>query len=196
MLMHITASRAREKAQASNSAIKVIIALVRRVDAVLPRGTFTLKEKGLPMFRLVSLVLALFLSALPATAEIVSKTSPYPVAETIDRLKAAVEKAGATVFARVDHAGGAAKIGDDLRPAQMLMFGNPKLGTPAMKAAISAGLDLPLRVLAYQDDNGTTQLIYHAPSSLSADHGVPADAEVIKKMTGALNKLTDAAVAK
>ena len=144
---------------------------------------------------LKQLAVAAVATSLPGMmhAEMISKPSPFDVGTTIDRLVAAVEAAGATVFARVDHAGGAAKIGPDLRPTQMLMFGNPKLGTPALQAAQTTGLDLPLRALAYEDANGQVHLVYHAPSGLS-DHGVPADADVLKKMTGALDKLTNAAV--
>ena len=108
-------------------------------------------------------------------------------------MAAAVEGAGAIVFARIDHAKGAASVDQDLRPTEMLMFGNPKLGTPAMLANQSAGLDLPLRVVAYEDESGQVFIAYHAPSRLSDDHGIPADAEVLKKMTGALDKLTSKA---
>lgn len=134
--------------------------------------------------------------ATPAwAADLVTKPSPYSVAVTIDRLEAAAGAAGATIFARVDHAKGAESVGAELAPAELLMFGNPKLGTPAMQADITAGLDLPLRVLAYQDASGQVRVIYHDPAALAETHGVPADAEVLKMMTGALGKLTDAAVA-
>ena len=83
-----------------------------------------------------------------AHAEMIAKTSPHSVSETMDRLEAAVTAAGATIFARVDHAAGAGKVDMELRPTQLLIFGNPKLGTPAMQDAQTAGLDLPLRVLA------------------------------------------------
>lgn len=126
-------------------------------------------------------------------ADLISKTSAHDVPTTIDRLAAAVENAGAKVFARVDHAGGAASVGAELRPTQMLMFGNPALGTPAIQAAQSAGLDLPLRAVAYEDADGKVYLVYHDPASLAETHGIPADAEVLAKMTGALNNLTNAA---
>lgn len=138
---------------------------------------------------------ALCLALPAAAADLVRKTSPHSVATTIDRLEAAVENAGATVFARVDHAQGAANIGSELAPAQMLMFGNPRLGTPAMQASITAGLDLPLRVLAYEDADGSVQLVYHAPATMAATHGIAVNAEVITQMTGALGNLTDAAIA-
>ncbi len=140
--------------------------------------------------------LALTLSATQAlAADLITKPSAHSVSVTIDRLVAAVEGAGAKVFARVDHEAGATKVDMALRPTQMLMFGNPKLGTPALLAGQTAGLDLPLRVVAYEDANGQVFVAYHAPSELSEDHGIPTDAPVLKKMTGALDKLTNKAVA-
>ena len=79
---------------------------------------------------------------------------------------------------------------------QMLMFGNPKLGTPALQASATMGLDLPLRVLVYEQDDGKVVVTYHDPASVAKAHGMSADHAVIKKMRGALNKLTGAAVAK
>ncbi|MEP4194134.1 MAG: DUF302 domain-containing protein [Aliishimia sp.] len=135
-------------------------------------------------------------SALPGFAQdMITKTSPHSVAQTMDRLQAAVEGAGATVFARVDHAAGAAKVEMDLRPTQLLIFGNPKLGTPVIQADQAAGLDLPMRVLVHEAADGSVQVSYHAPASLSEDHSVPAETPVLKMMTGALGKLTDKAVA-
>lgn len=134
--------------------------------------------------------------ALPAfAADMITKVSPHSVDVTMDRLVAAVEGAGATVFARLDHAAGAAKVDMALRPTQLLIFGNPKLGTPAMLDGQTAGLDLPLRVLAYADGEGVVHLIYHAPAAMAATHGLPADAGYLPKMTGALDKLTSKAIA-
>lgn len=140
---------------------------------------------------------ALFgLTALPVwAADLIHKTSPHSVSETMDRLVAAIEGAGATVFARVDHAAGAAKVDMELRPTELLIFGNPKLGTPAMQDGQTAGLDLPLRVLAYADGEGVVHVAYHAPATLAETHGLPADAQYIQMMTGALDKLTGAAIA-
>lgn len=136
------------------------------------------------------------LLCLPAGAgEMIKKISPHPVDVTIDRLAAAVEGAGATVFARIDHAAGAAKVEMDLRPTQALIFGNPKLGTPAMLDGQTTGLDLPLRVLAYADAQGVVHVVYHDPASLAEAHSLPADARYIQMMTGALDKLTSKAIA-
>ena len=147
--------------------------------------------------------LAAFLFILPhqvaaashAGGEIVTIESAHDVATTIDRLAAAVEGAGAKVFARVDHAGGAAKVGAALRPTEMLMFGNPKLGTPALQAAQTMGMDLPLRAVAWEDEAGGVHLSYTDPAAMAARHGIAADHPVIAKMTGALKKLTAKATA-
>lgn len=140
---------------------------------------------------------AFVLTAGPAlAADLITKPSPHSVTVTVDRLVAAVEGAGATVFARVDHAAGATAVGAQLRPTQMLMFGNPKLGTPALQAAQTSGVDLPMRVVVYQDKAGQVLVAYHSPAELSEDHGVPADAAVLKKITGALNNLTNKAISK
>ena len=130
-----------------------------------------------------------------AAADIIERTSPHSVADTADRLESAVEGAGATVFARVDHAAGAESVGEELAPTVMVMFGNPKLGTPAMQAAARAGLDLPLRVVIFEADDGTVTLAYHDPADLAEDHDIPADAAVLEQMRGALANLTEAAVA-
>lgn len=142
---------------------------------------------------LAGAAIAAMMAVAAQAGEMIEKTSAYSVSETVDRLAGAVEGAGAKIFARVDHAAGAASVDARLRPTEMLMFGNPKLGTPAMQISQSAGLDLPLRVVVFEKEDGTVILAYHSPASLAADHGIPEDAEVIAKMTGALDKLTNKA---
>ncbi len=138
--------------------------------------------------------------ALPLTAHadghLVKKKSAFSVAETLDRLSERLTGAGITVFARIDHAAGAAKINDPIRPATVLIFGNPKLGTPLMKAAPEIGVDLPLKALAYQDGNGDIWLVYTSPQALKARFDVAGADPVFAKMSGALDKLTNAAVTK
>lgn len=124
--------------------------------------------------------------------EWIVKESPSSVAETADRLVAAAEDAGATVFARVDHAAGAAAVGEEMAPMVMVMFGNPKIGTPVLKAAPRAGLDLPLRVLVW-DDGGVTRIGYLDPADLKARYGAEGADGAFEAMAGALDKLTDAA---
>lgn len=111
------------------------------------------------------------------------------VDKVMDALEMAVEGAGATVFARVDHSGGAESAGMYLNPSQLLIFGNPKLGTPAMQDAPLAGLYLPLKVLVYRDSENQVWLAYEEPEETLDLDGIDDDAEYIKKMTGALETL-------
>ena len=123
----------------------------------------------------------------------VVKKSTHSVAATLNKLEGIVKSKGFTVFARIDHAAGASKVGQELRPTQVLLFGNPKIGTALMLSDQAAGLDLPIRVAAWQDENGQVWIAYNAPQWLASRHGIENRAEVIKKMTGALDKLTSAA---
>lgn len=132
--------------------------------------------------------------ATPLWAENMMKSSPLSVSETIDGLEAAVNGAGATVFARVDHAAGAESVGKSIPDATLLIFGNPALGTMAMEDDIRAGLMLPLRVLAYQDADGNTQMTWTPAEDLLEGLDIAPDAEVIGKINGALNMLTDKAM--
>ncbi|QFS84087.1 camphor resistance protein CrcB [Roseivivax sp. THAF40] len=135
------------------------------------------------------------LSTGAAWAEYIETESPHSVEVTIDKLETAVKNAGATIFARVDHAGGAANVDMEMAPAELLIFGNPKLGTPAMQDDIRAGVQLPLRVLAYEDASGQVFVTYENPADMLGDLEVPEDAQYVTMMTGALEKLTGAAVA-
>ena len=133
--------------------------------------------------------------AMPAAADeddVTRVAASGSVAEVMDRLEAAVTGAGATVFARVDHGAGAEKVGMPIGASQLLIFGNPALGTPAIAADPLAGLYLPLKVLVYEDAEGVW-LAYEPPAETFDDLAVPGDAEFIGKMTGALGKLTAAA---
>ncbi|MFO7771561.1 MAG: DUF302 domain-containing protein [Roseovarius gahaiensis] len=113
------------------------------------------------------------------------------VAATMDALEAAVTGVGATVFARVDHAAGAANVDMELAPSELLIFGNTKLGTPAMQDNPLAGLYLPLKVLVYEDAQGQVWLAYEDPEeSLDDLPGINEGAGYIAKMQGALGNLT------
>jgi len=97
---------------------------------------------------------------------IISKPSKYPVPDTLDRVEALVQEKGIKVFARVDHSGEAEKAGLKMPPTQLLIFGNPKGGTPVMLAAPTAAIDLPLKALAWQDADGKVWLSYNNPEYL------------------------------
>ncbi len=144
------------------------------------------------MRRLASFALiAAFLPGV-ALADIQRQKAQGDVPAVMDALVGAVEGAGATVFARVDHGAGAKSVGMDLEPAQLLIFGNPKLGTPAMQDDVEAGLALPLRVLVYEK-NGQTWIAYEEVEDMFDDLDIDENAAYVKKMEGALKKLTAAA---
>ncbi|WP_254432849.1 MULTISPECIES: DUF302 domain-containing protein [Ruegeria] len=125
--------------------------------------------------------------------DIIKVPTDKSVTEAIDALQAAVENAGATVFARVDHAAGAHKVDMTIPPNQVLIFGNPALGTPAMQIDPRAGLFLPLKVQAYEDADGQVWLVYEDPKETMDELDAVEKSPVIDKMRGALNKLTSAA---
>jgi uncharacterized protein (DUF302 family) len=118
-------------------------------------------------------VAAMFSPVASAENGIVNISSNHSVAESIDRLESLVSSKQLTVFARIDFGGDAAKAGLTMPPTQMLIFGNPRAGTPLMLAAPSVALDLPLKALAWQDSNGQVWLSYNAPEYLKDRHGVP-----------------------
>jgi uncharacterized protein (DUF302 family) len=116
---------------------------------------------------------------------------PRPPREAMDRLAASVVRHGMTVFARIDHAAGAKDIGMALPPTEILIFGNPKGGTPLMQAAQTLGIDLPLKALVWQDEAGKIWIGYNDPKWLARRHGVERHDQQLDAMTSAL-----AAVAK
>ena len=151
------------------------------------------------MHRLLPLLLVLLLNApgLVAAAEpegLVTKRSPYSVDRTLDRLASVVKEKGITVFARVSHSEGAADVGMELRPTELLIFGNPKVGTHFFTSRQTAGLDLPMKALAWTDAEGRVWLAYNDPAYIAARHGIGDRSAVVKKMTRALDALTDRAV--
>lgn len=146
---------------------------------------------------LIATVLAILMFTPAAFAEngMITLKSEFTVSETIDRLEKATVAKGMTVFLRLDHAAGAAKIGDNLRPTELLVFGSPKGGTPLLRCSQSVGLDLPLKALAWQDQAGVVWLSYNDPGYISSRHslGVSCDG-AIDVMRKALDGLSHSAV--
>jgi len=108
---------------------------------------------------------------------LISKPSTHSVPETIQRLSDLLKSKGVAIFALVDHSGEAEKTGLKMRPTQLLIFGNPKAGTPLMVAAPSIAIDLPLKALAWEDAGGNVWLSYNSPEYLQQRHGFPPDLE-------------------
>ena len=101
--------------------------------------------------------------------------SNHSVDETVTKLEGILQAKGITLFAVVDHSGEAAKAGMKMRPTKLLIFGNPRAGTPVMLAAPSSAIDLPLKILVWEDDQGKVWITYNSPTYLQTRHNVPAD---------------------
>jgi uncharacterized protein (DUF302 family) len=118
---------------------------------------------------------------------LVTIPSAHGVKDTIDRVEAVVKSKGLTVFARVDHAAGANEVGLPLAPTLLLIFGNARGGTPLMQAKQQVGIDLPLKVLAWQDRAGKTWLSYNDPHWIAQRHGLgPSVDQTVTALGGAL----------
>lgn len=134
-------------------------------------------------------------AGLAASEGMVRVKSAHDVATTADRLAGLVERKGLTLFARVDHAAGARGAGLALRPTELLIFGNPKVGTPLMQCRQEVALDLPQKALVWQDAEGQVWIGYNAPAYLAERHAIAGCDGVLEKIQGALAGLTGAAAA-
>ena len=146
------------------------------------------------------IILSLLMLTMPlAQADddgLISKKSPHSVKVTLDRLQNILQKKGITIVTRWSHDAGAKKAGMELRPTELLIFGNPKMGTHFFTSNQTAGIDLPMKALAWQDAKGQVWLTYNDPTYIAHRHGIDDRGEIVKKMTGALDNMTNAAIAK
>ena len=125
---------------------------------------------------------------------LITVQSSFGPEETARKFEAAVQTKGMNVFAKIDHAAGAAQVGLPLRPTTVIIFGNPKGGTPLMQAAQTSGIDLPLKALVWRDAAGATWLSYNDPAWIAKRHGLQHEAEAaIKAMSDALHAFASAA---
>jgi uncharacterized protein (DUF302 family) len=125
---------------------------------------------------------------------LVTIRSHRSVKATIDTLEASLKDNGVNIFARIDHAAGATSVGMALRPTELLIFGNPRAGTPLMQAKQTTGIDLPLKVLAWEDTSGSVWVTYNDPAWLAARHGLGEDAaEAVTGLARALTTFAKAA---
>jgi len=131
------------------------------------------------MFRNFVLAMAIWLWGVQAMAAggLITMRSSHGPKDTMNRLEAQVKAKGMTVFARIDHAAGAAEVGLPLRPTELLVFGNAKTGTSLMQAEQAIGIDLPLKMLVWQDASGATWLSYNDPAWLAKRHGLAGASE-------------------
>lgn len=138
------------------------------------------------------LVLLLGVSVARGDAGIISVDSAHDVGTTADRLVSALEQKGMTVFARIDHAAGASKAGMELPATELVVFGNPKVGTPLMKCDRKVAIDLPQKALIWED-GGTVRLSYNSPDYLADRHDLAQCGGVVDKVRKALAAFADAA---
>lgn len=118
----------------------------------------------------------------PQGNSLIHLSSPYPVPETLQRVQSAVQSHGLTIFCLVDHSGEAAKVGLQMPPTQLLIFGNPKGGTPLMLASPTVAIDFPLKALVWEDADAKVWLTYNSPDYLQQRHNLPDN--LMKNISG------------
>ena len=148
------------------------------------------------MIRFLSIIamLGLATSSFANDSEsLISIKSAHDVSKTADRLETVLKNKGMTVFARIDHAAGAKVAEMELRPTELVVFGNPKVGTPLMKCSQSIGIDLPQKALIWQDEAGDVWFTYNNPDYIANRHSLKGCDEVLTKIKGALGKFATVA---
>jgi uncharacterized protein (DUF302 family) len=128
--------------------------------------------------------------SLPIIKGLTSIRSSFGPKETMDRLEAEIRAQRMTVFARIDHAGGAAVVGLKLAPTELIIFGNARGGTPLMQSAQTVGIDLPLKALVWQDAAGKTWISYNEPGWIAQRHGITDAQPVVNKMADLLSAIS------
>ncbi len=133
--------------------------------------------------------------ALPVSAApgLISVKSSHDVKNTADRLETVLKEKGMTVFLRIDHSEGARKVGEKLRPTELVIFGNPKVGAPLMQCSQTVAIDLPQKALIWEDETGQAWLSYNDPQYLAMRHGIDGCNAVLDKVQTALKNFAQAA---
>ena len=145
------------------------------------------------IFLFLSLISLIPAMSIAGEKGMVNKKSHFSVKVTLDRLENVLRKKGITIVTRWSHHAGAKKAGIPLRSTELLIFGNPKLGSHFFTSEQTAGIDLPMKALAWKDKAGQVWLTYNDPTYIANRHGIDNRPAIVKKMTGALNNLTNAA---
>ena len=142
---------------------------------------------------LVAALITLCASLASAESGMISVKSTHSVKTTTDRLEVALRAKGMTVFIRIDHAEGAHKVGKELRPTELIIFGNPKIGTTLMQCSQSIAIDLPQKALVWEDQEGNVWLAYNDPEYLASRHNINNCGEAIAKIKKALHNFAQTA---
>ncbi|MFL9764882.1 DUF302 domain-containing protein [Vibrio cyclitrophicus] len=150
------------------------------------------------MKKLLSLGAVLLAASFSVAASdgLIKYQSNYSIKETADRFESIAKSKGLTLFARIDHQKNASSVDLELRPTEVIIFGNPKVGTPLMQCQQDVAIDLPQKVLVTEDSNKKVWLSYNDPNYLMERHAINGCDEVIKKISGVLSKLSEATIAK
>ncbi len=143
--------------------------------------------------RASTLLLVLAFSQAIGADGLIAVKSPHSPKDTMDRLQALLKRNGLTIFARVDHAAGAAKVGRQLRPTEVLIFGNPQGGTPFIECSQTVGIDLPLKALVWQDESGQVWIGYNDPAFLARRHGA-SQCPAVENLKKALTRFVEETV--
>ena len=144
-------------------------------------------------FFFLTAILFLACATVQAAEGLITKTSSHSVKETMDRLEKIITDKGFKVAARVNHAAAAIQSGVTLQPTEVLIFGNPKLGTILMQSSPTIGIDLPLKVLVWEDNKGVVTLAYNDPAWLAKRHNITDREKAFAKMSGALDAFSNGA---
>lgn len=143
---------------------------------------------------IVALATTCVMSMASAADGLVATKSPLSAKATADRFEQLAKDRGLTVFARIDHAAGASNVGKSLRPTELIIFGNPKAGTPFMQCSQTVAIDLPLKALIWEDASSEVWIGYNDPAYIAARHGA-AQCPVVENIRKALSSLVEATVA-
>lgn len=145
---------------------------------------------------LIACIMSLLAHPVVAADGVITVTSNYNVEETADRLVNVLKEKGMTIFNRINHSEGAANVGLELRDTELVIFGNPKVGSPLMQCQQSVAIDLPQKALIWQDDNSQVMISYNEPKYLVKRHNIPGCEKVISKIEKALDGIVRSAAAK
>jgi uncharacterized protein (DUF302 family) len=145
------------------------------------------------MKKMILALSLLVISSMSYAQGLITRISTHSVEDTLNKLEMIVTGKGFSVVARVNHAKAAESTGQQLKPTEVLIFGNPKVGTALMKSNPAIGLDLPIKVLVWENDEGVVTIAYNDPAWMVSRYAIEDREAVVKKMTGALAKFTEAA---
>lgn len=148
-------------------------------------------KKGITVF--VLLLIGIGTTQTFAQEGIVTLQSKFSVEETVDRLERILQENGLTIFEKVNHRKGATSVNLDLPPTTVLIFGNPKLGTPLMQCAPTVGIDLPQKMLIWEDEDGQVNVGYNSPDYLKKRHNIEGCDQELNKISNALQKFARSA---